>query len=118
MAVTAVTAVIGALLALVASAVAMTRLRASTGQARDRLLWLVWGATVTFAAGVAGSAFAVLVDWPRKFYAGAAVGCAVVLLAVMLGRWARPTPPPNGCWSTPSSPRVLCRSSKPSTCWW
>ena len=87
MAVTAVTAVIGALLALVASAVAMTRLRASTGQARDRLLWLVWGATVTFAAGLAAVVFNVLVDWPPQLYAGLVVGCVVMPLSVAFGRW-------------------------------
>ena len=80
-----VTAAVGSVLAVSAVAVVMLRHRRSTGLARARLLWLVWGVLVTATAGLVGLALNLLVDWPAAPASGLAAGCLVVPGAVALG---------------------------------
>ncbi len=85
----AAVASVGAVLAGAALLISVARLRASAGPARGRLLWLAWGATVTFALSVAAGALSALIDRPHQLYAGLALGCVVVPASVALGRSAR-----------------------------
>ena len=84
-----VSAAAGSALAVAALAVVTLRYRRSTGLARARLLWLVWGVLVTATAGLVGLALNLLVDWPAGPASGLAAGCLVVPAAVALGRSAR-----------------------------
>jgi signal transduction histidine kinase len=84
-----VAATAGSALALAALLVIAMRYRTSTGLARARLLWLVWGVVVTATAGLVGLSLSLLVDWPAGLGSGLAAGCVVVPAAVALGRVPR-----------------------------
>jgi signal transduction histidine kinase len=84
-----VSAAAGSALAVAALAVVTLRYRRSTGLARARLLWLMWGVLVTATAGLVGLALNLLVEWPAGPASGLAAGCLVVPAAVALGRASR-----------------------------
>lgn len=81
-----VATLVGAGMWLAAVVFVVARYGKTTGTAKSRLLWIVWGAVVATTVGIAGAALSVLVDWPAEPGAGLAVGCVILPIALGLSR--------------------------------